>query len=196
MPWSWRYEGVDGQPVAGPAETFSSQADAESWIGQPVNLIPRMRDWIDDHCPGTGLALTEYRWGADDGPSSALAHAEALAIFGREGVDVATRWVAPEPGTRVVDSFRLFLDYDGAGSRAVGDSVRAASGDVEDVGGTWAQCFAYGSRNGDTLALLAELGCAAGLTTDPRRASRGDSLLELPRIDTNDLRRELAPVPA
>ena len=35
MPWSWRYEGVDGQPVAAPLdETFSSQADAESWIGQ------------------------------------------------------------------------------------------------------------------------------------------------------------------
>lgn len=34
MPWSWRYEGVDGKPVAGPTETFSSQADAESWIGQ------------------------------------------------------------------------------------------------------------------------------------------------------------------
>ena len=34
MPWSWRYENVDGQPVAGPQETFSSQADAESWIGQ------------------------------------------------------------------------------------------------------------------------------------------------------------------
>jgi hypothetical protein len=34
MPWSWRYENVDGQPVTGPAETFSSQADAESWLGQ------------------------------------------------------------------------------------------------------------------------------------------------------------------
>ncbi|MEV4347298.1 hypothetical protein AB0J83_22825 [Actinoplanes sp. NPDC049596] len=34
MPWSWRYENVDGQPVAGPQETFSSQSDAESWIGQ------------------------------------------------------------------------------------------------------------------------------------------------------------------
>jgi hypothetical protein len=34
MPWSWRYEGVDDQPVAGPVEAFSSQADAESWIGQ------------------------------------------------------------------------------------------------------------------------------------------------------------------
>jgi hypothetical protein len=34
MPWSWRYEDADGAAVSGPAETFSSQADAESWIGQ------------------------------------------------------------------------------------------------------------------------------------------------------------------
>ena len=34
MPWSWRYEDVDGKPVDGPAESFSSQADAEAWIGQ------------------------------------------------------------------------------------------------------------------------------------------------------------------
>ena len=34
MSWSWRYENVEGQPVTGPGETFSSQADAESWIGQ------------------------------------------------------------------------------------------------------------------------------------------------------------------
>lgn len=34
MPWSWRYEDVDGKPVTGPSEVFSSQADAESWIGQ------------------------------------------------------------------------------------------------------------------------------------------------------------------
>ena len=34
MPWNWRYEGTDGKPVTGPAETFGSQADAESWIGQ------------------------------------------------------------------------------------------------------------------------------------------------------------------
>ena len=34
MPWNWRYEGTDGKPVTGPTETFGSQADAESWIGQ------------------------------------------------------------------------------------------------------------------------------------------------------------------
>ncbi|MFI5895970.1 hypothetical protein ACIA5D_38320 [Actinoplanes sp. NPDC051513] len=39
MPWSWRYENVDGGPVTGPAETFSSQADAESWIGQEWRVL-------------------------------------------------------------------------------------------------------------------------------------------------------------
>jgi hypothetical protein len=34
MAWNWRYEGGDGQSVPGPSETFGSQADAESWIGQ------------------------------------------------------------------------------------------------------------------------------------------------------------------
>jgi hypothetical protein len=34
MTWSWQYEDADGAAVAGPEETFSSQADAESWLGQ------------------------------------------------------------------------------------------------------------------------------------------------------------------
>jgi peptidoglycan/xylan/chitin deacetylase (PgdA/CDA1 family) len=65
---------------------------------------------------------------------------------------------------------------------------------VADVGGTWALCYPYGSRNETTLALLAELGCALGLTVEPRRASREDPLLELPRIDTNDLELEVIEV--
>lgn len=34
MAWSWRYEGTEGESVDGPGESFGSQADAESWIGQ------------------------------------------------------------------------------------------------------------------------------------------------------------------
>jgi hypothetical protein len=34
MTWSWRYENAEGKPVEGPNETFSNQADAESWLGQ------------------------------------------------------------------------------------------------------------------------------------------------------------------
>lgn len=34
MTWTWRYEDGEGRPVDGPSEVFSSQADAESWVGQ------------------------------------------------------------------------------------------------------------------------------------------------------------------
>lgn len=106
----------------------------ESWIGQPVVLIPRMKALIAARCPGTGLAITEYNFGGDTGISSAIAQAEALAIFGREGVELATRWVAPAHGSRVQDAFRLYLNYDGAGSRVTGTSVRAVSASVDRIG--------------------------------------------------------------
>ncbi|HYN41662.1 MAG TPA: glycoside hydrolase family 44 protein, partial [Thermoanaerobaculia bacterium] len=107
----------------------------ESWIPAAVRLIPRMKEWIAAELPGTKLAITEYSWGNDDGLSSALAQAEVLGIFAREGVDIATRWVAPAAGSFVEDAFRLWLDYDGAGSRVAGASVRAASTVPDAVSG-------------------------------------------------------------
>jgi peptidoglycan/xylan/chitin deacetylase (PgdA/CDA1 family) len=55
------------------------------------------------------------------------------------------------------------------------------------VGGFWALCYPYGSRNETTLRLLADADCALGLTTDVGLAGPDTSLLELPRIDTNDV---------
>jgi hypothetical protein len=139
-------------------ELYDPAWNAESWIGlydgRPVKLIPRMRairDTVAARCPGIDLALTEYRWGADDGRTSALAQAEALAIFGREGLDMATRWTAPGIGTASEDAFRLFLDYDAAtaGFQQVhGDSVRATSALPDTIG-------AYAVRgNTDRLYVL------------------------------------------
>jgi hypothetical protein len=37
MPWSWRYEKADGSVVDAPDvgdETWTTQADAESWVGE------------------------------------------------------------------------------------------------------------------------------------------------------------------
>lgn len=35
MSWSWRYEKADGSAVPGcAAQTFPTQADAETWIGE------------------------------------------------------------------------------------------------------------------------------------------------------------------
>ena len=38
MAWTWRYEGQDGSTVAAPdaprADTFATQSDAETWLGE------------------------------------------------------------------------------------------------------------------------------------------------------------------
>ncbi len=119
-------------------ELYDASYTSESWIGQTAypnpNLLRRARAAIDTHCPGTKLALTEYKWGPDNGVTGALAQAELLAIFGREGVDYATRWVAPNDGTLSEHAFRLYLDYDGANTRVLGDSVPASSSQPDLVG--------------------------------------------------------------
>ena len=71
------------------------------------------------------------------------------------------------------------------------DDLERTRAFVDDVGGSWALCYPYGSRDATTLRLLRELGCSVGLTTEPRRATEEDDLLELPRIDTNDLELEV-----
>jgi hypothetical protein len=118
-------------------------------------LVPRVRAWIAQYCPGTKLAITEYNWGNDNTVSGAVAQAEALAIFAREGVDLATRWIAPAANTQAEKAFAIFLNYDGAGGRVQGDSVGATSASADLVG---AYAFHGNARtfvlltNKDTLA--------------------------------------------
>ena len=122
---------------------------SESWIGQPVELLPRLRRLVDDHCPGVEIAVTEYNWGSDDGITAALAQAEVLAIFGREGARAAMRWVAPAVGSRVEDAFRLFLDPDGSVGAVTGTSTACTSSDVDRVG-----AYAVESTTGEMVVLL------------------------------------------
>jgi hypothetical protein len=114
-------------------DLFDPTYPAESWIPEAVRLIPRMQSMIDEHCPGTKLAITEYNWG-EDCTTCALAQAEALAIFAREGVDLATRWGAPAEDSLDEDAFLLYLNYDAAGARVSGDSVRTTSSNFDAVG--------------------------------------------------------------
>ncbi|UXI69380.1 glycoside hydrolase family 44 protein [Tahibacter amnicola] len=118
-------------------ELYDPTYVSESWIADlgdtdanhysKPGLLPRVKAWIDQYCPGTKIAITEYNWGPDRGATGALAQAEALAIFAREGVDAAMRWGAPEAGSYAEDAFKLYLNYDGAFSRVAGDSVRTTA---------------------------------------------------------------------
>lgn len=108
----------------------------ESWIGQAVRLIPRMREWVDQNYPGTKLAVSEYNFGALDHINGALAQADVLGIFGREGVDLATLWWYDyadqptfEPQHPGAFAFRMYRDYDGTGGAFGETSVQASSTD-------------------------------------------------------------------
>jgi glycosyl hydrolase family 44 len=102
-----------------------------SWIGDEIELIPRMKRLIAEDYPGTKLALTEYNLSLPGGDAreNALIQAETLGIFAREGVDLATRWPLDADGPLIPWAFRMFRDYDGHGSRFGNTWVRAASGD-------------------------------------------------------------------
>ena len=78
----------------------------ESWIGRdvgaaPIQLIRRMKRWVSAYYPGTKTAITEYNFGGLESINGALTQADALGIFGREGLDLATMWApskASQPG--------------------------------------------------------------------------------------------------
>ena len=53
----------------------------ESWIGEPVRLIPRLRDWIAKNAPGVRISIGEYNFGAEKHMSGGLAVADIFAFL-------------------------------------------------------------------------------------------------------------------
>jgi hypothetical protein len=111
----------------------------QSWIGQqsPPNnilmLIPRMKKWVAANYPGTKIGVTEYNWGAEGHINGATAQADILGIFGREGLDLATRWTTPDASTPTYKAMKLFRNYDGNKSTFGDTSVSASTPNPDSV---------------------------------------------------------------
>lgn len=89
----------------------------ESWIGEPVYLIPRMKDWIAENYPGRLISIGEYNFGAFGHMSGGLAQAEALGRFAQENIYSAFFWQYPTDGSPAYWAFRAYRDFDGKGGR-------------------------------------------------------------------------------
>ncbi|HOQ45110.1 MAG TPA: glycoside hydrolase family 44 protein [Bryobacteraceae bacterium] len=98
-------------------------------------LIRKMKAWVNEYYPGTKTAIVEYNWGGFGsgvgGINGALAQADVLGIFGREGLDLATLWGPPRANRPAAFAFRMYLNYDGNGSRFGDTSVEATSSDQD-----------------------------------------------------------------
>ena len=119
-----------------PRSLWDDTYTEDSWISQwstkgPIALIPRMLEKIDDHYPGTKLSITEYNYGGADHISGALAEADALGIFGREGVFAASLWPLSTSQDAIMAAFDMYLNYDGGGGAFGDTSIAAETSDIE-----------------------------------------------------------------
>jgi PKD repeat protein len=100
----------------------------ETWINDKVKLIPRLRSWADTYYyPGTPIGITEYNWGAEGHINGATTQADIYGIFGREGLDLGTRWTTPDPTTPTYKAMKMYRNFDGNGSTFGDTSVLASS---------------------------------------------------------------------
>ena len=109
-----------------------------SWINTPIELIPRMRQWVSQYDPGIGLSLSEYNLSIDSNQpnyavTNALIQADTLGIFAREGVGIATRWALSNDGADIVDAFDMYRNYDGRGARFGDTYVQSQSSDQSSL---------------------------------------------------------------
>jgi hypothetical protein len=122
----------------------------ESWIGQPIALIPRLKNWIALGYPGTRIGITEWSFGADKDISGGLATADALGIFGRENIYLANYWAYPTKSAPAYLAFKLYRNADGAGDGFGDVSCTATSADPSKL-----SCYAAtDSRTGDLTLLF------------------------------------------
>jgi hypothetical protein len=143
----------------------------ESWINAIVQLIPRMKGWVQTYYPGLKVGLTEYNWGAENHINGATAQADVMGILGREGADMASRWEVPAAGTPVYNAFKMYRNYDGAGGAFGETSVTAGVPNPDEVAAFAARRAADGALTvmviskvltGDTPTTVNLAGFAAG----------------------------------
>ncbi len=141
--------------IQAPRSLWDPTYNDGSWVtgvtGGPIRLLPRLREQITAHYPGTRLAITEYYYGRGGDISGGIAQADVFGIFGREGVFAASLW--PFAGLNasnwngngnlayayIFGALRMFRNYDGAGNSFGDTGLQATTSNV-------AQSSIYASR--------------------------------------------------
>jgi Glycoside hydrolase family 44 len=173
-----------------PAEIQSTRAlwdptyNSGTWVEQsvfdgPMQLLPRFKSWIKQYYPGTKLSLSEFSLTVGGTTIyDALTQADALGIFGRQGLDFANEWYVPEPSSPVAYSYRLYRNYDGKGSQ-YGDIW------VDSVSSDQTKLAVYGSVRDTDLALtMVIINKTANPISSPVKISNFESIAKVAKAYT------------
>ena len=122
-------------PGNGPGDSAALWDPTFTQYSTPV-VPPHIQGWINATYPGTGICVSEYnvpndgQSGAAADPSSGVALADILGMYGRLGYKLATYWLSLVYNSShlpVYNAMAMYRDYDGNGGRFGGYSVGAAS---------------------------------------------------------------------
>ncbi len=118
-----------------PRSLWDSTYVENSWItnsgqGDPINLLPRLKQSVDTWYPGTKIGITEYSYGGEGHISGGLALSDVLGIFGREGIYLANLHTNVRGFLK--PAFQLFRNFDGKYNTFGDTSVAAISPSVEE----------------------------------------------------------------
>ena len=127
--------GVVAARLAAPRSLWDGTYTENSWIAQslgnqPINLLPRLKSKISTNYAGTKLGITEYNYGGANHVSGAIAQADVLGIFGREGLYAATLWRLESNNAFIYGGFDAYRNFDGASGSFGDTSIRATNSDA------------------------------------------------------------------
>ena len=105
----------------------------ETWINDRVQLIPRLKTWVNTQYSGTLVGITEYNWGAENHINGATTQADVFGIFGREALDMGARWTTPASTTPTYNAMKMYRNYDGNKSTFGDTSVSASAPNPDAV---------------------------------------------------------------
>ena len=122
--------------VQAPRSLWDPTYMENSWIAQsipgPIELLPRLQADINQYYPGTKLSISEYNYGDGDAIDGAIAEADALGIFGVQGVYAASEWQLSSNESYIAAAFNMYRDFDGNDGTFGDTSVLASTNDVTD----------------------------------------------------------------
>ncbi len=122
--------------IQAPRSLWDPTYTEATWITEgftkgPIRLLPRIQEQIDANYPGTKMAIGEYTYGGGGHISGAIAQADVLGIFGREGVFAANlHRLGLKNQAFVHAGFKLYRSYDGANGTFGDTSVKAWASDA------------------------------------------------------------------
>merc|ERR1711924_92486 len=142
--------------------------------------LRRLHEIIEQHAPWLKMSCTEFAYGGDQDVADAVLTLDALAVYAREGVDLATRWTAPTLGSITAYAYSLLNNYDQNGGSIAGLHYLNATSSEPLLG-----AHAFGDKDGKTKAVLLICRQHEGSLVASVNLGSSSSTVKLYRLDSD-----------